>query len=93
MLFSTLTFKMQNKKLNLKKNFCLLLFEGKKDKKKSKRCHQTVGIKVFLNIFLADRRIRIRFQIHISANWNRIRDTKNQVDPDLDSDPDPEHCL
>jgi hypothetical protein len=44
-----------NKKLILKKFFCLLLFEGIftsffKDKK-SKRSHITVGIKVFLTFF------------------------------------------
>jgi hypothetical protein len=44
-----------NKKLILKKFFCLLPFEGTfasffKDKK-SKRFHKTVGIKVFLTIF------------------------------------------
>jgi hypothetical protein len=43
-----------NKKLILKKIFCLLLFEGTftsffKDKK-SKRSHKTEGIKVFLTI-------------------------------------------
>jgi hypothetical protein len=44
-----------NKKQNLKKVFCFLLFKGTltsffKDKK-SKRSHKTVGIKVFLTIF------------------------------------------
>jgi hypothetical protein len=44
-----------NKKLILKKFFCLLLFQGTfksffKDKK-SKRSHKTVGIKIFLTIF------------------------------------------
>jgi hypothetical protein len=44
-----------NKKLNLNKFFCFLLFEGKftssfKDKK-PKRSHKTVGIQVFLTIF------------------------------------------
>ncbi len=44
-----------NKKLILKKLFCLLLFESIftlffKDKK-SKRSHKTIGIKVFLTIF------------------------------------------
>jgi hypothetical protein len=48
---------------NLKKNFCLSLFEGTfasffKDKK-SKRSHKTGGIKVFLLFLLDDRRIRI----------------------------------
>jgi hypothetical protein len=43
-----------NRKLK-KKSFCLLLFEGTftsffKDKK-SKRSHETLGIKVFLTIF------------------------------------------
>jgi hypothetical protein len=44
-----------NRKLILKKFFCLLLFEGTftsffKDKK-SKRSRKTVGIEVFLTIF------------------------------------------
>jgi hypothetical protein len=43
------------KKTNLKKFFCILLFEGTctsffKDKK-SKRSHKTVEIKVFLTVF------------------------------------------
>jgi hypothetical protein len=44
-----------NKKLILKKFFCLLLFEDTFTLffkgKKSKRSHKTVGIKVFLTIF------------------------------------------
>jgi hypothetical protein len=55
-----------NKKLRyLLKVFCFLLFEGTftsfifKDKK-SKRSHKkALGIKVFLTIFLGDRRIQI----------------------------------
>ncbi len=52
-----------NKKLFSKTLFFLLLFEGKftsffKDKK-SKRSHNTVGIKVFLTILLDDKRIPI----------------------------------
>jgi hypothetical protein len=44
-----------NKKLSMKKDFCVLLFGGTftsffKDKK-SKRRHKSVGIKVFLTIF------------------------------------------
>jgi len=44
-----------NKKLILKKFFCILLFEGTftsffKDKK-SERSHKTVEIKIFLTIF------------------------------------------
>ncbi len=50
--------------------FCKLPFEGIftsffKDKKKSKRSHKTVEIKVFLTIF-AERRIRIWIRIHTS---------------------------
>jgi hypothetical protein len=47
-----------NKKLILKKFFCVLLFEGtftsffKNKKSKSKRSHKTVEIKVFLTIFV-----------------------------------------
>jgi hypothetical protein len=44
-----------NKKINLKKVFCLLLAEGTfisfSKIKKSKRSHKAVGIKVFLIIF------------------------------------------
>ncbi len=58
---------------NLKKNFCLLLFEGTftsffKDKK-SKKSHKTVRIKVFLTILLDDKRMiegRIHIRIHTS---------------------------
>ncbi len=51
-----------NKKTNLK-FFCWLVFEGIFtsffNDKESKRSHKAVGIKVFLTIFLGDRRIRI----------------------------------
>ena len=52
-----------NEKLILKKYFCLLLFEGTftsffKDKM-SKRSHNAVGFKVFLQFLLGDRRIWI----------------------------------
>jgi hypothetical protein len=58
-----------NKKLILKKIFCLLLFEGAftsffKDKK-SKRSHKRVGTKVFILFLLDDRRIWIRSRIRI----------------------------
>ncbi len=62
---SSLTYKMQQK-TNLKKSFfCILLFEGTYTSfskyKKSKRSHNTVGIRFFLILFLLnDRRIRIR---------------------------------
>ena len=49
-----------------------------------------VGIKVFLTIFLADRRIRI----HTSDQWIRIRmrEVQKHVDPvDPGSNPDTEH--
>jgi hypothetical protein len=55
LLFSSLTFKTQQK-TNLKKMFfCLLFFEGTftsffKDKK-SKRSHKAIGVKVFLTTF------------------------------------------
>ncbi len=53
-----------NKKTNLKKFFCLLLFEGTftscfKDKK-SKRSHNTVESRFFLLFLLDEKRIRIR---------------------------------
>ncbi len=53
-LNSVNTKRCQQKKYNLEKMSCLLLFEGTytslyKDKK-SKRSHKTVGIKVFLTI-------------------------------------------
>jgi hypothetical protein len=72
-----------NKKRIKKKFFCIVLFEGTftsffKDKK-SKRSHKTVEIKVFLTI--NDGRIRIHeAQNHVDS-----------VDPDPDSNPDPEH--
>jgi hypothetical protein len=55
-----------NKKIILKKFFCILLFEGTfpsffKDKK-SKISHKTVEIKVFLTVFAYDRKIRIRIR-------------------------------
>ncbi len=76
-----------NKKLILKKFSCILLFEGSftsffKDKK-SERSHKTVEIKIFLTILLSDRRIRIRIQ--------EAQKHVDQVDPDQDSDPDPQH--
>jgi hypothetical protein len=55
LLFSSLTFKTQKKKMFQQNFFCILLFEATfppffKDKK-SKRGHKTVEIKVFLTIF------------------------------------------
>jgi hypothetical protein len=57
-------------------------------KDKSKWSHKTVGIKIFLTIFLADRRIRSRIRIHTSDYRIRIREAQKHVDPD----PVPEHC-
>ncbi len=64
--------------------------------KKSKRSHKAVGIKVFLYFFLlGDRRIEIRIRIHTSDWWIRIQEVQKHVDPvdpNPDSDPDPQHC-
>jgi hypothetical protein len=53
-----------NKKQNLKKFICTLLFEGTFTKffkeKKSTRSHKTVGSRIVLLFLLYDRRIRIQ---------------------------------
>jgi hypothetical protein len=41
---------------------------------------KAVEIKVFLTIFLGDKRIRIR--IHTSDLWTRIQEAQKHVDPD-----------
>jgi hypothetical protein len=69
----------------LTKFFCTLLFEGTFTsffkRKKSKRSHKTVEIKVFLTFCTNDRRIQIR-----------IQEAQKHVEP-VDSEPDLQHCL
>jgi hypothetical protein len=65
------------KKVFLYITFLRYLYIIFKDKK-SKRCHKTAEIKIFLLNFLNDRRIR-------------IREAQKHVDP-VDPDSDPEHC-
>jgi hypothetical protein len=48
----------------------------------SKRCHRTVGIKVFLTIYLLDER---RIRILTSDLWIWIREAQKHVDTDPDT--------
>jgi hypothetical protein len=65
-------------------------------RKKVKKSHKIVGIKVFLTILHDDRRIQIQSRIRIHTSdydyWIRIREAQKHVDP-VDLDSDPQHWL